>query len=383
MTLETVDRDIRALSRAVEDSRAALLVLELDQTRELLDATSLAGESATAWATASGGLVHAWELQSVVADHLERVWKLRGTRSRVPDERLLELDELLHGRVLVVGALAERRSTEELLSQCSAAAAAARDVVSAVALAWETLVPRLTTASATVRACAELLDDLGMAPADGLASARHELARLTDALAKDPLAATPEEVAALEASVSEVRADVERVRDFVGDVDGRLEEARALLAEARRAEQDAREAHEVARAKIAAVETPSPSPLPPALVDDLDHAIDLARASRWREADAALVSWRDRATAARVAARRVADANRAPIAERDELRGRLRAYEAKARSLRRLEDAGLDALRARAHRVLYTAPTDLAEAADLVRRYQERLSTAPESEALR
>jgi hypothetical protein len=173
------------------------------------------------------------------------------------------------------------------------------------------------------------------------------------------------------------------VRDFAGDVDGWLEEARDLLAQVRRAEQDACEAHEAVLAKIAAVETPSPSPLPPDLVDELDRAIDLARSGELREAAAALASWRARATTARDAACRVADANRAPIAQRDELRGRLRAYEAKARSLRRLEDTALDALRARAHRVLHTAPTDLAEAADLVRRYQERLSTAPESEALR
>jgi chromosome segregation ATPase len=383
MALEIVDRDIRALSRAIEDSRASLLVLELDQTRELLDATALGGESATAWATASAGLVHAWELQSVLADHLDRVRSLRGTRSRVPDERLAELDELLHARVLVVGPSAERRSAKELLSQCSAAAAEAHHVVSAAAQAWEALVPRLTTVSATVRACAELLDDLGVAPTEALAEARRELARLTDAVAKDPLAATPEQVGALETHVGEARADVERVRDFAGDVDGRLEEARVLLAEARRAEADAREAHEAARAKIAAVEAPAPSPLPPDLVDELDRAIDLARAGGWREADAALASWGARATPARDAARRVADANRAPIAHRDELRGRLRAYEAKARSLRKLEDPGLDALRSRAHRVLHSAPTDLAEAADLLRRYQQGLSAAPESEALR
>jgi chromosome segregation ATPase len=383
MTTDAIDRGIRDLARAVEDNAEALLALELDPTRKLLEASTLAGASAEAWSTASAALARAWEAQALLEDHLARLRDLRGSRSRVSQDRLLELEDLLHGGVLAVGTAGERRSAQELLAECSAAVAQARQVVSTAAQAWEALVPRLTTASATLRACAELLDELGVAHDDALLTARRDLARLTDAVAKDPLVASPETIARLDAAVAAVRADAERLRDFRADADARIDDARALLAEARRAQADAREAHDAALAKIAAAEVPRVAALPSGLADDLDRAIELARAGSWREADAALERLRRGAAEARDAALRVAAANRAPLAQRDELRRRLGAYQAKAQRLRMLEDPMVDALHARAHRVLHTAPTDLAEAAELVRRYQERVSKGPESEALR
>ena len=64
----------------------------------------------------------------------------------------------------------------------------------------------------------------------------------------------------------------------------------------------------------------------------------------------------------------------APIDARDELRGRLDAYQAMAHRIGMLEDPDAAQRYERAHDVLYTAPTDLVEAAELVRRYQDALS---------
>jgi hypothetical protein len=384
MTTDDVDRRLRRVSRDVTDSAEALLELELDPTRELLEKSTLAGVTASAWATTSSALTRAWEAQALLEEHLGRVRELRGSRSRLGRERLFELEELLDGPALAaVGEPRARCSADELLARSSASVRQARELIATVASAWDALVPRLGTANATLHACADLLDELGAPPSAELAAARGELARLTDAVAKDPAAATPEPVAALEVAVADVRAGVERLRDFRADAEGRFDAARGLLGEARRAEEDAREAHRAAVAKIAAVQVPSPMALPADLAGELDHAVTLARSGEWHEAGAALERWQVRATGARDEARRVAAANRAPIALRDELRGRLGAYQAKAQRLRLLEDPALAALHARAHRILHTAPTDLDEAADLVRRYQEDLSRGHEREALR
>jgi hypothetical protein len=186
----------------------------------------------------------------------------------------------------------------------------------------------------------------------------------------------------VEGAVASVRAGTERLRDLRAGADRRLELAAELLAEARRAEADAREAHAAARAKIAGAAVAAPAGLPADLAAELDGATALVRSAAWREADAALERWTERATQARDAARRSAAANRAPIALRDELRGRLDAYRAKSRSLRRLEDPVLAALHDRARRALHTAPTDLDAAAALVRRYQQSLSGRSEREGM-
>ncbi len=184
---------------------------------------------------------------------------------------------------------------------------------------------------------------------------------MTDAVARDPLAATPEPVDALEASVAAVRARVERLRDFRADSEARLEQAADLLAAARRADGEARAAHAAALAKIAGPErarsrrrcrrtSRASSTTPPT---------SRARAPGARPRTPSSAGTR-RATAARDEARQVEAANRAPIALRDELRRRLDAYRPRRRRLRLLEDPELAALHARAQRVLHTAPTDLA-----------------------
>jgi hypothetical protein len=384
MTLEELDLRLRHLSRDIEHSGEALLALELDQTRAMLDKAALAGATAAAWAPVSAALVHAWEAQTLLEEHLQRMRELRGQRSKLSRERLLELRDLTDGRILVdPGAGAGRCSPAELLVRSSATVEAARRLVDTVSQTWDALVPRLKTASATLRACSELLDELGATSPAELTDARNELARLTDAVTNDPLAATPDQLAPLEADVAAVRDQVERLRDLRADAELRLEQARDLLADARRAVDDAREAHAAAIAKIAHPAVPAPAPIPADLADELDEAVDLVRSGAWQEGGAAVERWHARATGVRDEARRIEAANRAPIAQRDELRRRLGAFQAKAQRLRLLEDPELATLHARAQRVLHTAPTDLGEATDLVRRYQEGLSAQDKREALR
>jgi hypothetical protein len=371
MTLDDADRRLSRLEREVEDSAERLLELELDPTRELLEKSSLTGETAAAWATASAAAARAWSDQEVLEAHVSRLRDLRGTRGRLGRDRLHELEEALSERLRVDG---ERHTAGELLTRSRAGVAQSRALLQAVASVWDALVPRLGSANATLRACAELLDELGAAAPNELADARRRLAGVTDAVAKDPLGASEEPVAAVEASVARVRGEVERMRDFRTGSERLLDEARALLEEARLAARDAEEAHGTALAKISGAELPTPVAPPAELAGELEDAVTLAGAGAWQEAAAALAGWTARATHARDDARRIAAANRAPVEQRDELRGRLGAYQAKARRLRLLEDPGLEALHARAHRLLHTAPTDLREAADLVRRYQEGLS---------
>jgi tetratricopeptide (TPR) repeat protein len=384
MTTDDADRRLESLSRKAKDRADALLELELDPTRELLEKSALTGATASAWASASAGLALAWEGRALLDDRLERIRDLRGTRSRLNEERLAELEELLDGRTLPTpGEPGARCSPGELLTGGAAAVEEGRELLRTVAQRWDALVPRLTTASATLRACSELLGELGARPDEGLEDARRELGRLTDAVATDPLAATPDPVAELEAKVAEARGRVERLRDFRADADRRLDEARALLDEAHDAFEHARDAHEAAVTKIAGADPPAPASSP-GLEDELDRAVALADAGAWQEAGESLEGWRARATRACDEARRVAAANREPIARRDELRRRLGAYQVKARYLRLLEDRELSNAYTRAHEVLYTAPTDLDEAADLVRRYQEGLSAAgPDREVFR
>jgi hypothetical protein len=70
-------------------------------------------------------------------------------------------------------------------------------------------------------------------------------------------------------------------------------------------------------------------------------------------------------------------ANNAPLKLRQELRGRLDALKAKALARGLVEDAVLTKLAEQAKQLLYTRPTPLEKAAELVSQYEKRLNSQP------
>ncbi len=87
-----------------------------------------------------------------------------------------------------------------------------------------------------------------------------------------------------------------------------------------------------------------------------------------------LTNWLAKVRADTIAAGAALRANRLPLDTRPELRGRLDALTAKALAKRQAEDPVLADLTARAREVLYTSPTDLNLAIDLVRKYEQSLN---------
>ncbi len=69
------------------------------------------------------------------------------------------------------------------------------------------------------------------------------------------------------------------------------------------------------------------------------------------------------------------EANKTPLDTRQELRGRLDALTAKALARGLVENATLSELAAQAKQLLYTRPTPLAKAAELVSLYEKRLNS--------
>jgi hypothetical protein len=380
MTAEQLGARIDRLQQAAQRTSEALLEIELDPNRELLDHCALTGATAAGWQAAGATLALAWATHAAVEALIERVRAARGTRARPRQADVDVAAELLFA-VTFDAPGGARETAERAIERAGAAAEDGRRFLLSVGEVWGALVPRLTTMNATLRACGELADELGAPPSRKSQAARQELVALTDAVACDPLAASPAGVVALEGSVAAVRAETELLRDFRRDADGRLAAARALLDAAREAERDAHAAHRAALEKTASAEVPAPPAASGPLAAELDRIAARAASAQWQAASEALADWTTRAAAYRDAARRIADANRAPIRARNELRGLLGAYQAKAHRLLLLEDPELAALFDRAQRALHTAPTDLIEAARLVRAYQDGVSAAPHEPA--
>lgn len=113
-----------------------------------------------------------------------------------------------------------------------------------------------------------------------------------------------------------------------------------------------------------------------ALAPPLDQVAGDVTAGAWDRAAQALSAWRTTADALHAETERVARANAAPVARRNELRGQLQVFRAKSLALGHGEQAGLDDLHEQAQKVVHVAPCDLARAEALVRDYITAVNAA-------
>jgi len=163
----------------------------------------------------------------------------------------------------------------------------------------------------------------------------------------------------------------------------RIAAVATVVQSARDAWQDAMAARQRAAAKIAAEALPAP-PTVSGLAARL-AALDTLRAEgRWTRLDSELDLVERQAAAVAKGCRDTEQQASALLDQRDELRGRLDAYRARAAKLGGAEDADLDARYDRARELLWTAPCDLSAAAAAVTGYQQAVSAlrSPGSRAL-
>jgi hypothetical protein len=251
---------------------------------------------------------------------------------------------------------------------------------------WNEMTGRLDAVTAELARATPLASSLGDEALTGnLAAAESKLARLRDTLSSDPLSlclGSPDPKTGQAARVDTSGAD--RLRERVAaaatrvdelvrlrdDARQRVDEVKTAAATARAASEDAATAWQRAAARIAPAALPAE---PPGFADlsarlaDLDM---LVTAGRWTRLSSELDQI-DRELAE--ATTRFRDAEQAlagVVSRRDELRGLLGAYQAKAARLGAAEDPALTERYERAHGLLWTAPCDLAAAADAVTGYQ-------------
>ncbi len=386
----TSDNELNRLRAASERVATNLVELEIDSSRQLLEASTLTGPSLERWSAASAALTDLWEWRSLLENLLERAQELsRGSR-RADDLHTLLTEpsiELDHSQVplgerdlLGASEVTVRCTADELLARMSRAFDEVKTAVARFAHAWESLGPRLSEARAALERARMLAASVGESGRPDLEDAAENTAALGERLSTNPLGVSPQEVDRLIDSVQAIQRDLEATAALRRDVDGRLTDARARLTRLDALLHECGAAHQELLVKIA---QPSASAPPsPAAGDDMSGELDqiaaLAGSGAWREARHRLDTWSERMASLLDEGERSLRASRAPVEARNQLRALLEAYQVKAGRLGAIEDPEVERMFAQAHDALYTAPTDLATAAQLVRRYQDRLTTAQE-----
>ena len=395
LTKERAPAVVQAAVAERDAIQANLLELDGSFGKRLLEGATLSGETKRRWEAAAASLHNLWQIYSAYSAVIDRA--AEAVNGHLGPRELAGITGLLTGPSIQLAAgpapLAGRDLADSGLEDLTVVAAVTRmrrafgqitEVVSAAEQVWNDMTGKLDAVAAELGRATPLAASLADEALTGnLAAAQSKLARLRDTLSSDPLSlwqvgrdptAGTVDTSGADRLQDRVTAAVTRVDELVrlrDDARQRIAEVRAAATTARAAYEDAAAAWQRAAAKIVAQALPAePSGLADLTVRlaDLDGMLAAGRWSRLateldeveRELGAATASFRD-------TERTVLGV----MSRRDELRGLLDAYRAKAARLGAAEDPGLTERYDRARGLLWTAPCDLAAAADAVASYQQ------------
>ncbi|GII60664.1 hypothetical protein Skr01_07490 [Sphaerisporangium krabiense] len=382
MGLAEVDDVLRR--RAEERDRVAGDLLDLDDHpgHRLLTGMTPTGETGRRWQAAQARYVTLWWLFDAYRRALDRAQELRSAAR--PD--LAALTALLTGPSValepgdvpvekrsLLQAAGERVTLDVLLARMDAAYREVAGTVADVDAAWAALLPRLDEADAARAAARGLARDLGVQDPD-LDELDDRAAALRASVTTDPLgcAGRGDELDALASACAARKAALERAvlaREEFAERARRLEERIARVAEA---EREALRVRDLVLVKIAAPALPAMPDQAPALRDRLGALRTLT--GRWLELAERLTAMERATDEALARTESVTESIAGLIGRRDELRGRLSAYQAKAVRLGHAEDVTLTELYGAARDVLWSAPCDLRRATVAVAEYQRAIT---------
>lgn len=389
----TRDQAAAAVKAAVAERDAIQAnLLELDSSfgKQLLAGAELTGDTRRRWEATAATLATLWQVFSAYSAVVDQAAEA-AARHLGPRE-LAAISGLLTGRSVQLASgpapLAGRDLADPGREELTLATAVARmrgafssvtEVVSAAEHVWTEVAGRLDAVGAELARVSPLAATLGDETlTSNLTAAQGTLARLRDTLNSDPLALWQPggtvDTSGADRLAERVTAAASRAGELAQLRDGahqRVAEVTAAAAAARSAREDAAAAWQRASTKIA----PGALPPPPADLAGLSGRLDglgpLLASGRWTRL-ASELDLLDRELATATADFREAErAAVAAIAKRDELRGLLGAYKAKAARLGGAEDAALAERHDRARDLLWTAPCDLAAAEAAVAGYQQ------------
>jgi hypothetical protein len=396
MSREEVDRALDRLQAEQDAISAALLALDDHPGYRFLKGAELTGVTLQRWTAAQALISALWQQFDTYKRTLESATALRARRARPSPTDLSELTGILTGVTAVLtgaeiplerrGLLGPERLTESLtldalVERMNTAYKAAAQILADTDNAWSGMMERLAPAEDAWRTADRLLRSLGEEPGGSpaaLAVTRigQEIAAVRRVVRSDPLslwrggAADTGRLERAAAELTALRPELERAASIRADFDEQSKRLEALIDSTEAACGEARRAQELVREKIASPATPAIPARTAALRSRLAELAELSRLGRWTELGAAATRLERDAAAALEEAHAVRDEIGALLRRRDELRGLLGAYQAKATRLGHGEDLGLAALFQRARDLLWTAPCDLEQADTAAARYQ-------------
>jgi hypothetical protein len=396
MDRDEIDRTLRRLKGERERITKVLLELEAHQGYQMLKGTPLTGATQRYWIDIDGRMATLWKLFDAHGKVLEEAEELRARHPKPGQVQLAELTRLLTGTSVelvsgeipleertLLGPTGEWLSLDGVVERMTPMYEQTAGMVATVDEVWSALLTRLGEVEEAARAVEALHASLGIREPDAERIAGRLLG-VREAVRADPLSLSSggradtrriEEIGRELAAQRGRLEDAARIRD---EHDERVRGIEATIALVEAAEHEAVEAQDHVLAKIASPALPELPVLAAPLRDRLAALGALRGDGRWLELATRAAELEQAAATALERARQTTGLITGLLDRRDELRGRLDAYQAKAGRLGLAEETDLTDLHQRAHDLLWTSPCDLRRATVTLADYQRAIASHTE-----
>lgn len=402
MQIDELDKLLQEVQKKREVATQNILDLRDNDTFKSLDLKqrkkALTGSTEQLVAAAFGAMDEMWSVFPLLTDVLDRAKDLRSKLPRFGNADEIEvIVKLLTGpsiKITVQTPFSERdlftsgESTNDMTPNrvfelMSAAYIKARDMVTKVEKAQDEFLPKLASVVRETDALRKLATSLGESGLTELAAVDAKVDELKKFTASDPLAVQAGFEHEVEPLLGPVRAKLKSVEGHRQAVERDFATAKSVLSQLESTHTKAKEAVTERELKVA-VDDPETlaKPFDDSVIDGdaasmalrpwltrLEHTFT----TNWKAASVGIANWLGQARQRLEASEKAVTDNTKPLEERRELRGLLEAYKVKAASLGLGEDQELAKIAREAHALLFSRPTPLTKARDLVRQYQRGL----------
>jgi chromosome segregation ATPase len=264
-------------------------------------------------------------------------------------------------------------SVPELMRRMSKSYAQIIDLLTTVDDNWSQVAGKLDPLEAELQIALRLAASLN-ANRNRVDQIATELAALRETALSDPLSTDAKTLTALATKLQAVRAELDELAAVRDTFEGRLARLSGQLVDLTETQRQTAEVAALVLAKIADPGLPNLDDRAADLRIRLDRLRESGRSGRWQQLAGAAEQLEAEVARATTDVRAASSALTGLLDRRAELRGRLDAYQAKARQVGYAEDLELTALHKTAHGVLFTAPCDLAAATVAVNQYRQAIT---------
>ncbi len=392
-----IEQTLQRYTEAEQRIAANLLELDNDPTYQLLRASSLQGVTLKRLGPSFAQGPTLWRWQRALSQVLTEVRKLLADEGWGSAKRNAQAAQLLRGPSVVVSvasaqgsaqssdllggpvAPVEHRVTiEALIAEMRKLYEPISNGLAEVESRWRDLLPRLDAADATLKRCTDEFDSLGISDTNVRQLIQLVAATRAD-LSTDPLGVSLQVGADIERQVSAQASRVSDLRGGHDSLDEDFSKAENLLTDLRLTRARAAAAFSEASHKISSpgdlARVPSTEAIDGqrGLAPRLDRIRDDDGTANWQHRRTQLDAWLATATKMLAQLERAESRNRDGLDRREDLRGLLASYQAKAQALGIADEPTFGDLTDEARNELFTSPTDLAAAGALVAKVGTKL----------